>query len=580
MKISRIEIANVLGLARADIDLPTPILLVAGSNEAGKSTLADAISMALLGQPRRVKLKKDMVQLLHDGSQKGRVTLLDENGDTAGMIRLPKGEFTQPPAFPGIEFTTFLVSPSAFAALSLDERRTVLFALTRCKMNPDQVEAELVNRGVLPEIAAELKPLLRGGFPDTAKLCAERATQAKGAWRQITGMNWGSVQAAQWQPEEVRAVSDREVDTAQAEVVRCQQAVDNASREYAVIDQAQKEAAGLHARISQLEELAGTLQRATAKLAATQGDLLVWRAKKTATAEKIKVLAEGRPSVACPCCSELLMIVGDGLARFMGVEADPAALAQLRTEHAKAVEAVALLERTEKNDLAAIQAANDATAQVGLLQAQIQEKEGQSSWAEAAQALSTAKDELACAQVELRALLAAKEAASGAARRKVAADENNQAVNAWLLTAEALSPSGIPAMILESALSPVNDSLAALARLSGWKLVAISPDMEITIGGRLYGLVSESAKWRADCLIALAIAQISQAKFVVLDRFDVLDQAGRGQLLRLLKSLAKMGSMETMIMAGTLKALPDSSALGPLITPVWVENAIAETSSK
>ncbi|MBK8019809.1 MAG: hypothetical protein IPK20_26165 [Betaproteobacteria bacterium] len=36
--------------------------------------------------------------------------------------------------------------------------------------------------------------------------------------------------------------------------------------------------------------------------------------------------------------------------------------------------------------------------------------------------------------------------------------------------------------------------------LSGWSHVIVRDDMEILVGGRLYGLCSESARFRADVL--------------------------------------------------------------------------------
>src|SRR6185503_12228112 len=104
--------------------------------------------------------------------------------------------------------------------------------------------------------------------------------------------------------------------------------------------------------------------------------------------------------------------------------------------------------------------------------------------------------------------------------------------------------------------------------MSGWKRVVIGKDMEITCAGRLYGLISESEKWRADTLIALAIAQISELRIVVIDRFDVLDNDSRQQLLGMLIKLAKADAMDNMIMAGTMKELP--AKLPDCVHGVWI----------
>lgn len=138
----------------------------------------------------------------------------------------------------------------------------------------------------------------------------------------------------------------------------------------------------------------------------------------------------------------------------------------------------------------------------------------------------------------------------------------------WLKVSEALSPDGIPAALLATAIKPLNDSLAILSRLATWKKVVITDDMEITAGGRVYGLMSESAQWRIDTLLACAIAQISGLKFVLVDRFDVLDIKGRTQCVGLLRELASMGSLDQAIICGTLKAkYPEFAGA----TQVWFE---------
>ena len=75
--------------------------------------------------------------------------------------------------------------------------------------------------------------------------------------------------------------------------------------------------------------------------------------------------------------------------------------------------------------------------------------------------------------------------------------------------------------------------------MATWHPVVITPEIEITYGGRLYGLLSESEKWRADTLLAIAIARLSGIRLVLLDRFDVLQPTARPQALKLLLALTR-----------------------------------------
>ncbi|MBG4674166.1 hypothetical protein I5F73_32940, partial [Pseudomonas aeruginosa] len=138
-------------------------------------------------------------------------------------------------------------------------------------------------------------------------------------------------------------------------------------------------------------------------------------------------------------------------------------------------------------------------------------------------------------------------------------------VCAWGALADALSPAGIPAEILADAIGPVNELLQRLSGTAGWSPVQISADIDVTFGGRLYGLLSESERWRCDATLALAIATISGLRLALLDRFDVLDIPARTQqAMKLFQSLAVGGEIDTLIVAGTLK-----EAMAK--TPEWLQ---------
>jgi len=47
MKITRIQAQNVLGLQDVDARLPTPVALFAGRNGSGKSSIQEAVRMAI-----------------------------------------------------------------------------------------------------------------------------------------------------------------------------------------------------------------------------------------------------------------------------------------------------------------------------------------------------------------------------------------------------------------------------------------------------------------------------------------------------------------------------------------------------
>lgn len=170
---------------------------------------------------------------------------------------------------------------------------------------------------------------------------------------------------------------------------------------------------------------------------------------------------------------------------------------------------------------------------------------------------------LANAESARRAYEEAKRASENAATATARAAELHSQVAAWTAMEMALSPSGLPAELLARALGPLNEALERVHDASGWPMVRVEDDIAITAGGRAYGLLSESERWRADAALAYAAAEVSGCGLVLLDRFDVLDVPARSQFIRLALAM----NVQT-IAAGTLKEAPGS--LPGKMQAVWL----------
>lgn len=579
MKITRIEVANILGLHRADIDISTPILMVLGSNEAGKSSLRDAVSMAILGDPSRLKIKNkgELVQLMHGDAKKGRVTLL-AGDDLIGQYTLPKGEH-EAQAIPGAEFLPYVVNPKLTASLDDKALRQMLFQLTRCKASPEVTAKLLIARGAREELVEEVKPMLRAGFPSASKDAAERATQAKGAFRALTGDNWGSIQSADWEmiiPDapDMPDVSPEAIDAVIAQHTAMAAEVEKGVKFIAGLEGRIEQANTYNARHAELTEAAGLLKRAQAKLETDQGTLVELEEALAPAIQRLQEMQAGVVPVACPCCAELLRITGQKLEKFTGLKADAKATTDLALDVNKSKSAVDMLKRTITNDIAAVTTAENAAKDLAALEAAGVPEIKPNALEGATEKLNQCRVKADQLRAKVEAMKQRQEAIASADATTDKAREHHADVLAWTLIADALKPDGIPSEILGNALKPVNDSLAILSRISGWKKVEISADMAITADGRIYGLMSESAQWRIDTLLAAMIAQISELKFMVLDRFDVLDQSGRGELFNMVLDLADMKLMDQVIICGTLKQA--LTGMPPEIGQVWITNGNAE----
>ncbi len=413
MRITKLEITNFQGLRHAALDVSAPVLLVAGHNGAGKSSLLDAIAMAFNGQPRRVSLKKEMDKLVTEGAKKG------EAQQTLGSSK--------------------------------------------------------------------------------------------------------------------RAHAD-----AQARA----------------------------SRIAALRETAALADRRRNKLATDEANQDEWSEKVMAA----EAAASGEPAhqpLTCPHCQGAVDLQAGTLVVHQPPEqiADSEAarrLPEYRGYLASAQRAVANSQRDLKES-------EDAAVQAAALEAETAQAPSAEAIANGEQAINELRQARDRQQAKVQSL---QEAFNAAAQRqdviKQAAGFHAE-VCAWSALADALSPTGIPAEILADAIGPVNELLQRLSGTAGWSPVQISADIDVTFGGRLYGLLSESERWRCDTTLALAIAKLSGLRLALLDRFDVLDIPARTQqAMKLFQSLAAGGEIDTLIVAGTLKE-PMAKTPGWL-QAVWIKS--------
>lgn len=577
MKLQSITISEVLGLSRADIHF-AGITLVAGNNATGKSTLADCISMAMLGTPSRVSMKKELGQLLHDDAAKGRVTISYDEGEGTAEFRLPKGEH-HADEFTGMQFLPYVLNPSKFAELTADERRTLLFQLTNCKASSKVIIQKLVGRGIDETLATDFAINWKTGFPAAAKEAYARATAAKGAWRQITGQTWGSVVAEDWkaEPPEGKCPTAKDLDDLMAKHADVQAEVEKGQLYVGGLEGKRQASESFVERKTSAAETADQLVRRQAKQTATEKDLKSHETELPSLVEELATLQAGSVPVPCPCCGEQLRINGGTLEKFQGLKADTKLITDLALRVRNAKDAIDLLKRTLTNDIASVAEAKAAADQYDKIVAEKVEVVDEAKIQQGKDALAACKQKADALRAEFNAKQQARIDFESVKTKTEEATMAHTNVKTWLAVGDALSPDGIPGELLADAIAPFNQSLAVLARLCSWKVPAVQADMAVTYGERLYGLCSASEKWRTDSLIALAIAQISQLRLAVLDGFDILHAAARQELLGMCIQLESMGAMETLILCGTMKELPAGlSKRG--IASVWITNGIAENA--
>lgn len=591
MKIDHLFVQSFLGVVSVDVDTRQPVQLFCGANGAGKSSLRDAIALALTADLGRVSLKKDAGQLVRTGDSQAVCEVRDADGDAwavtisaAGKIAdSQKGRQTDPTL-------AYVLDAQRFAQLDATERRAFLFGLMGVKLDGAAVAAKLAERGCDTAKAARIAPMLRAGFQAAAEDAKAQATAAKGAWRAITGETYGAVKGAGWKAPAV-SFSQQSMDAAQQALAAVDAGIAQAQQNLGALESVSKTLAEARAKLVGLKDTAALLVRRQVKLQHDEKalkeaqDALDNAAAKAGSAPRVGLVHDLARSV-----DALMQLGAVDRDSVVGMDAMQA-LDDYESQHGSLNAAVGdteaqgklpaltqardLLASAVRNSMRDVKASEEAASQVQLLEQQIAAA-GQADTA----AIDIARQQLATAQAERKActeaidkLRTAKAAAEGAAQKTVQAAKHHADVEGWDAIAQALAPDGIPAELLAAALGPINARLAQSAADAQWPQVEIGADMAITYGGRAYGLISESEQWRADAMVAEAIASQSNWRLLLLDRFDVLDLQGRSDLIAWLDVLADAGEVDSVFLFGTLKAEP--TGLPASIGTHWIDSGMA-----
>ena len=159
MRITKINVCNFLGARGVEVQLNTPVTLFAGKNGAGKSSLQEAVRMALTGEAVRVGMKKDYGQLITNGAESGFSEVFTQD-DGVYSIVLPSGKGT---CLADGNVLPFVLNAQRFASLGGNERRAFLFGLMGLSAGGAEVKKRMLDRGCDPSKVEEVMPMLHAG---------------------------------------------------------------------------------------------------------------------------------------------------------------------------------------------------------------------------------------------------------------------------------------------------------------------------------------------------------------------------------------------------------------------------------
>lgn len=591
MRINSINVSNFLRVKSANIEFTRPVVLVAGPNGNGKSSLAEAVRMAFTETPTRVSMKKDYKKLVHDGEKIGSVVIEHSQGETSFVV--PKaegqGQITHG-AMP------FCLDSGMFARITDQQRREFLLKLMGVKLTPKFVIDALITRGVNKEKADQVTPLLAAGISSAQTEAAAKARDAKVTWKNATGENYGSEKAEGWKAD-VPDFDQDKINVLTQNIDELQRQIDETNQVIGAVQSPGENIDELQRQLTVAREKGTQYARIQDKLIIDEAQLVEWVEK----VDQAKAAAIGKRE---GLIHELAFALADltNEQQPLGTERESyqnaitllctyedhhgpleqqfnEALAAKLPEYERALK---LIENSVTNGKRDLQAANFAAQQVTLIEEKIAAAKDSQAQVEQLAALQAKLAEL---RAEIKTKETARDqevqkmrAADQATLRTEKATAAHEDVKAWEEVSKALKPDGIPSELLSNALAPFNEMLKEFSEVAQWPVVKVLEDMTINFGEHEYSLCGESHQWRVDTLITSAIAATSGINFVILDRFDCLDLQGRADALALIDDLIANKDLECALVLATLKDKPNG--LPEHVQAEWIEGGVVQSATE
>ena len=537
----KITVANFRGCVSAEIDT-THVALVGGQNEAGKSSLSQAVIAALTGQQipvgavagGRIKTlvsKGDAWRLVTGGSSSASVTIATDNG--SATVKWPECEYSTSGAAP----TASLWAAGGASIVDLDPAG-------RVKVLTDLLDAK--PRDVPAGVQVWLDD--NAGDWDAAFAAATaRGAEMKGEWRAVTGEQYGSAKAKSWTPD---GYTGRALPLLAAELEAAQNAVDIAIAKGAVCAADMRRDKAIADRVDELRDV---LVKVKASAAAADAKLNEARAAREAAPA-----VWGDSGWPCPWCEKHVRIAASGH------DLERVEMPHDREEHDrrhKEIEAIDAALKTARADAEAATKLHDSIRADYDRAVEAAERLASASGTPIADSVDAARAALASAKIRHSAAIAYERA--NAIADGIAKNAERVAL---------LAPTGLRQAALDEAIAGFNSLLADLCAHARWLPVRIAADMSIERDGMPYSLISASAQYRARVVIQLAIAAIQSSSMVVIDGFDILDKAGRNGLLRLINKM----DIPALITAtfSSRDVMPDLSKIGG--RSYWIADGVAD----
>ena len=535
----RIEIRNVLGVDRADIDIGG-VTLLAGLNFAGKTSILRAIAAAASAdscpvhhadstqeKPKPAFKKKDYKQFVRLGADRASVIISTKRGRS--KVEWPAGDVTTEGTPPYC--TPYAAGILQYGNLSDEAKQAFLHRLLKAEPAYGDFEAEAKDRGFGdnadsndPKKNAILrvwKQVEEYGWDQTILAATNQGRQLKIGWENTTGLGrWGAKKGDAYRPENLTD----EALTIDMQILVALQEEAAVAVEAAVASTAVEahERAGLEETI----KAGAGVKISTFRMAVDDAE-----AKLTKARGALDALPPNKySSLPCPHCGEAISLVRVNAAETKIEKAEkPPSSAELKERSAAASRAAGEVAGAEAHLVEvkfALEAGEAAVAGATKAQARLAGS-GDKTGAEAL-------EEARLAHVEAAGMLDSR-------RKYDAAHESHRAILNNEKWQAILAPDGVRRTILLRRLKPFNDRLSEMCRTASLGTIRVRGDrtveMETDRGVLPYPLLSGTEQLLCDSFVQIGIAENDGSELVIIDRFDLLDGPNRTSILKLLVNI-------------------------------------------
>lgn len=541
-----IKVENVRGCSEAKFSFEKIALLI-GENGDGKTSILKPIGLIASGMVPKKDVRKRM---LKDGASRGFIGIARGNDST--VLDVPNDDATTSTGWPKAnKYSAGLVK---LAEEKPNDLSVFLQKLLKTEPGQNELFKELQKQKVSTDLQNAVWERVRSkGWNDAHKFYVERGRDLKSQWHGISGLTWGSKQAAAWTPKEWEPELDGKSEkTLTDELVQQKETLEGMIAIEAVDEN----------ELARLQEEYLALPELNAKLTECAEIRKEREAKLKELTEKLKALP--RPGVppktyeCTHCKAEHVFVNGELKAAPPKVVEDVPAMKK----------AIADLEHEVSIAGQLFHASSSAErgAQLAVFNAKTAHEKYQTLMdrpkAEKPDPVRLEKQRAQVDRAEKRL---------AAFRQKTQADVKHMSVMDNQLIIDTLAPEGFRQKHTADALMKFNaDYLDAQCKIANCKPVRITKQMDITLGGRLYEDLSVGQQYLVNAVFAIAIARIQKDDILLFDHAECLDSPSKKGLFQM---LAAVGIPAVVAFVGRKDQAPDLQKSG-IGQTFWCEDGV------